>query len=249
MKKIAYVIMACLPCVCAANGLYVGVQPQINVTSLNYSLSSNFSSTTPLPFTNATIDEGASRRLSGFSGYLYAGYGHTFYRSYLGLEGGVDLGQASGTFQGTQFNFSPYNLTAKVKPNLTARVIAGIYVSPNTMVYGALGVQQARLRVQSNFASQNVPDFPQTNFSKKINGGLVSAGIESSINKHWSVRLQYTYIDYKNFFQSSQLQILGGTETKSANFNPSSSEFGIGLTYNFGDVFNQIQEVSLASYI
>ena len=159
-------------------------------------------------------------------GSLYAGYGRQWQCLYAGLEGFVRYSHPQLTFHrqhlfdnapseifnrenSTEFSVGPWHY------GLDGR--AGFLVNPCTLLYGRIGVEWARIKLNSDarfngFAGSEILDISLSTDEQKRSAYLrLGVGIEKQLNSSFSLKVDYLYTDYGSI--SVKDQITGSSST------------------------------------
>lgn len=147
--------------------------------------------------------------VGGILGWNYINNGYV-----LGLEGDL-LG---GGVEGTQ-PFGSNVADASVSWMLGLRGRAGVYVTPQIMLFAALGAGWADMDLSATG--------PGGGSKSEVFSGLqYGGGAEVALNSEWSLRLDYLYTD----LDAETVIYPGGTV---ASFDPDLHQFRGGLLYRF----------------
>jgi outer membrane immunogenic protein len=81
---------------------------------------------------------------------------------------------------------------------LTARSRIGWAVTPNVLLYGTGGVALTELGVRNSLSSAGTAVIAQGtgSASGRVTGWAIGGGAEWALNRHWSVRAEYLYLDF-----------------------------------------------------
>lgn len=117
---------------------------------------------------------------AGAIGKLFGGYGRMFGDSlkyYLGGE--------------LNFDLASYPNHSNINYALGASIIPGLMLTPNTMIYGRLGLQANRF-----------------NYSGAQFGNQLGLGVQTKLSKNWDARVEY--ISVSNISPNRDSQMLVG---------------------------------------
>lgn len=160
-------------------------------------------------------------------GALYAGYGHTWNHWYLGAEIFGNFSKyrsknfALSNIAGEQItplggivteNNNSFTTELKVSPiQFGIDLRPGFLISPQLLVYGKVGVAHSQVTLTNNMGTNGsfiitVPvaaSFPIANENfitqkKDVAALRLGFGSEYSIDSHWSLRMNYTYVYYRD---------------------------------------------------
>ncbi len=152
--------------------------------------------------------------LSGANAGIRLGYRWQKDRWVIGPELGFEGGSIKDSF-----STDGYDAESKIKNVLALRVKTGYEVTPNTLVYGIVGV--ARAKVDYSVAGNGV----DINDTYTKTGYIVGLGAERMINDKWSVTGEY---EYANFGKENLAA--GGFDT---NATPDYHNVKLGLNFKF----------------
>ena len=136
--------------------------------------------------TNSEITSGMSHvdlTGSGARGSVFAGYGATVNRIYLGLEGAYSLGDG----QSRANDMSGVSVRLRESHDFSIGPRLGYTFSPNLLVYGTVGYEalQLRTRVDGWGSSGTSRDY--------LNGVRIGLGLEAAVTPNVFVRGEYTH--------------------------------------------------------
>jgi outer membrane immunogenic protein len=78
----------------------------------------------------------------------------------------------------------------------TARSRLGLAVGPNVLLYGTSGLAVTELGVRNTLSSTVSLAQGTANDSGRLVGWTVGGGAEWALNRHWSLRAEYLYLDF-----------------------------------------------------
>lgn len=180
----------------------------------------------PLNSSNINAMSNPAINGTGLVAELFGGYGHYFNNNlYLGGEvllsqsfvyqnanstitsGGNSIGYRSKFIVNTHYGFS---------------LLPGLKLNDSSLLFVRLGYYLARLKGQE---SRTINDgTPITNNTSNWSGGLgYGLGLEEAITDNFSLRGEYTHIDYRSFAASA---------TSNTKYSPSNNQFMFSLLYH-----------------
>ena len=221
--------IAQLPTTTSWTGFYAG--GSLGFGSANYDIGGTYDNP-GIPLTAALNlpDLGAQGVVFGLQG----GYNHQMSNNWV-LGAQIDA-MGSGITNDTALNiaFGPntisgtYDLRVSSMYSLSGRL--GYLTSPNTMVYGLLGVTRGNFSGAYNLTVNAVP-VVNGNYDFSLNGMAVGVGMETMLNDHLSLGLEYRYNAMQRYtFYNGPL--VGG-DTLDVGFDTSVHTFRAMLNYRF----------------
>jgi outer membrane immunogenic protein len=87
----------------------------------------------------------------------------------------------------------------------TARSRLGLAISPNVLLYGTSGLAVTELGVRNSFSSTVSPVTGAANDSGRLVGWTVGGGAEWALDRHWSIRAEYLYLDFGKVAVNAQV--------------------------------------------
>jgi outer membrane immunogenic protein len=78
----------------------------------------------------------------------------------------------------------------------TARSRLGLAVGPNVLLYATSGLAVTELGVRNTLSSTVSLAQGAANDSGRLVGWTVGGGAEWALNRHWSLRAEYLYLDF-----------------------------------------------------
>lgn len=197
------------------SGLYLGIHGGVRKATLQFSLRHESVTLPGVGNLNFKAQDAQSVSAGGFGG-LQLGYGHVFHWFYLGVD-------ALGTFQQIHVKGANLNLgTTTLAPAFTlttqtAAILDGTYgidirpgvvVSPAVMLYGRVGVERTRLRMQT-FTDIQVSGVGTGEFflqdPEELTGLRIGVGVETKLGRNVSMNLEYLYTTYDRFTLSGAI--------------------------------------------
>lgn len=133
----------------------------------------------------------------------------------IGYEGGSVKDETNADVIGTIYEDSNFKAESKIKSMVALRMKTGYTVTPDTLVYGIVGVGRADVDYEmtqtplDGSGSASLTD----NYTKT--GYILGLGVEKQINEKWSVTGEY---EYANFGKES-LQFGDLTTEATAKYN------------------------------
>ena len=145
---------------------------------------------------------------SGFTGGIQAGYNWQVGRIVFGGEGdfgAFSLGKSAnptGVFP-QPFLGTNYALTESMSTDwlITVRGRLGVTVAPQLLLYGTAGVALTDFQFSTSYADNAIDStFPggagSTSISNVITGWTIGGGGEWLLDRRWSIKAEYLYIDF-----------------------------------------------------
>jgi outer membrane immunogenic protein len=177
------------------------------------SIDAPFCNTTPaFAATNGALVSASGRGTlspSGFTGGVQAGYDWQQDALVVGAEadfGALSLDKSvapSGAFPPSPFIGTAYSLSERMSTDwlATLRARLGVAVMPHLLLYATGGVALTDFKFESTYADNAIsPVFPGgTGFgsSSQVKAGwVVGGGGEWMLDRSWSVRAEYLYVDF-----------------------------------------------------
>jgi opacity protein-like surface antigen len=185
---------------------------------------------------NALTDPGVvaltynpSNYASGFVGGIYGGYGRNVGTMfYLGGEAYVNDTSASNsnTFVATVPAAGAIVLTAKQYANMTYGlfILPGIKLSPVSLFYLRLGYSYVEVTQKFTGAGVSVSG------SNSANGFAYGLGLETLIVDNWSLRGDFTHVNY-GYVENHKVTALG--VIADAKLTPTDNQFLLAISYHF----------------
>lgn len=202
-------ILAATSTVAFADGAYVG--GALGLSSNTFKLNDAASQTTNFQKDELTI------------GGL-AGYGSTFNDIlYLGGEAFLNGGSATTSTKTIDNGSQTAKLTSTY--NYGIDFVPGIKVTPSTMIYGKVGLSEARFKLTENLAPGFTSGVAGTSSENRL-GGRLGLGAQTDVSTNFAVRGEFVHTAYRGF-----------TEPSNAGFQnritPKTNTATIGLVYKF----------------
>lgn len=173
----------------AKDGLYVGIGAGAAFDEFKFS---TFGTTNGIL---RTVNTNTSSPI----GNIFAGYGATFNNNfYVGAELGTDFPSRNSDFPRLNASISGTSIDhLTTRDYISWDVLSGIRVNSKFLIYGRLGVAYSKLIFnQDANPSMSVPAF--RNQFNQLSGRL-GTGINYQAYKHFSVGVDYIYMDYQVF--------------------------------------------------
>lgn len=218
---------------------------------------------------SAALSATNTLKRNSFAGNLYAGYGHAWQPLYLGVEAFIKLANykmnyaasttATKTAGGGSYTLTDNLATAsEVKLNPLEFGIdlrPGVLVTPNTLLFGRLGVAFNKLTLNSTTTTsgeytngagftKNFSGAITNTASKSVPGLRLGLGLEQHLNEHLALRLDYVYTYYGKISTNNSTAPLiddgsgtgtvTGTVTDHTSAIVSNHTVMLGLSYYFG---------------
>ncbi|MAP25179.1 MAG: hypothetical protein CMM87_06595 [Rickettsiales bacterium] len=168
--------------------------------------------------------------ISGFNYGFILGYGQNIDKFYAGLEMFFDMNRQAGQSSGTDAALGAFKTTTSLKYNYGAALRLGMYAGPESMVYMRLGGIGTKFRHKSTDAEGGRMAFAG-NTSQGMSGFLYGFGMETALDNHFSVRMDYDRLTYQSFSKNLTNQ-LGDVSGK---FSPRMDRYTLALSYKFND--------------
>jgi outer membrane immunogenic protein len=242
------------------DGFYVGAQmgySSFNVKTNESSMGRLHSTGSAFGNRIGNIGQNGSRGMTGATGGLFAGYGRTFGRFYVGgeLEGGYSgaSGRSSNRFslvEGCGAVPSTATLTTKIRAKETygGSLRLGYVISPGALLYSRFGFQRTRFHVRSSLSAAEggvTVTNNMINQSKSFNGFKFGLGAELALASMFPtanlgnsfVRLDWSHTWYqrKSFFGSGSTTTSSRelTSSHSLEVKPTENRFMLGIGIRF----------------
>lgn len=157
----------------------------------------------------------------GWGGGLFAGYGRLMDRTYLGAEiyGNAVVGKQKLTSIGDDYYVAmktPYTYGATAK--------LGYLVSPQSLLYLGLGMENTQFRLSANMPDTILTPALKGEFLNTKKWGFVpSVGMNLAIDCNWQIGAKLSYANYKSInFPNNE-----------GSVDPRRATFGLNVTYHF----------------
>ncbi|HYC03035.1 MAG TPA: outer membrane beta-barrel protein [Azospirillaceae bacterium] len=145
-------------------------------------------------FPGTTATTSTDKTSDGVNGGIYAGFGQTFDRLYVGAEVEAGYSDADGI---ARSGLNRYSFEANESYGVAARL--GYLVTDTALVYGRLGWQRTDVDFTGTRTSAVVGAPAVTGrFSGDLDGVRYGAGTELALGHNLLVRAEYSYTDYEN---------------------------------------------------
>lgn len=202
-------------------GFYLGVQGGYDIYRTNIEYNAT---------TSVDVTQHGEHKLSspGWVGGGMLGYGMYIDQWYLGGEVFGNGSGADGSSHVTVTsgaNVLQTESEVKVTANYGIDFIPGYKINNDTLVYGRLGYNWARVEAEQE-ATLNGVDITAHDDDKTntVGGFHWGVGMESMVYENFSLRAEYTYTKFKHFD-------VGGENI--GEFTPADNQFMVGLLYHF----------------
>jgi opacity protein-like surface antigen len=205
------------PCPCPPtlmDGFYVGAEVSYDVLVTHAS----FNRTADL-----TISGTPHLETSGWDGGLFLGYGK--YLTDIFYLGGEVFGYWSGA--STNMSINVANL-GSIKGTLDANgsyglaLLPGVKINQTTLAYLKGGYVWSNIHTNGQvFNASGVATYSDPK-DRNVNGWEFGVGMETLLVDNWSLRADYTYVDYNN----------GGHHNVLTGLNPKDNVFQVGVVYH-----------------
>jgi hypothetical protein len=165
-------------------GFYFGVQGDSAVAE-------NTAHTNVTPYQTQT-----SQGLLGGGGHVFAGYGASINRLYMGGEVSMGLFGVDDKETFTNGGVTSNN-NAQVRKSWDVTGRLGVYASPTSLVYGRFGVANTDFSYSGSSNAGGDPLFPGSYKKNNRTGLLLGVGMESALNDTFTVRLGASQTNYQ----------------------------------------------------
>lgn len=206
----------CPPCPCPMlhDGFYVGGAVGYDIVTSH----GDFDET-------ARIAVSGSHHLAatGWDAGLFAGYGMYFDCFYLGGEGYAYWSNSSHDFNIT----TPLgSLSSNIRHNWNygLAILPGFRLNNATTAYVRLGWDWANVKHDGTVTTVTPPATFSGNHTNTRNGFIYGVGMETLIACNWSLRADYTYVNYNNDNDGDRI---------GSRIHPSDNRFAVGIVYHF----------------
>jgi outer membrane immunogenic protein len=160
----------------------------------------------PLPADSAAVSAAGSGKLSdrGFTGGMQAGVNLQTGRLVYGLEVDVESFKLGGARTGTANdpvhvgNVITVGTSFDTDWLFTARSRFGWTVAPNILLYGTGGVAATELGARNSISSSLTGAQGAASHTGRVIGWTLGGGAEWALNRHWTLRAEYLYLDFGN---------------------------------------------------
>jgi outer membrane immunogenic protein len=179
---------------------------------------------------------------SGFTGGVQAGYNQQYGNAVFGVE--VDFG--SFRSRPARLVTAPFTFTAPAGTYtigtsssadwlFTARGRLGWAVLPNTMLFATGGVAVADLGVANSYIDTFGPPGTGSSSNKSTKAGWTAgAGVETAINRNWSFKAEYLYMDFGSVTTTMNVTAPGFTPSPvTTRDDVTAHVVRLGLNYRF----------------
>src|SRR5205807_1604615 len=80
----------------------------------------------------------------------------------------------------------------------TARARFGLVAAPNLLLYGTGGVAATDLAVRNSISSSSTGAQGAASHTGRLAGWALGGGAEWALDRHWTARAEYLYLDFGN---------------------------------------------------
>lgn len=171
-------------------GFYIGVNGGYAGDQYKYPFSANLG--------GAAIDGSATITSSGFVGGAQVGYNYQFAPSWVGgLEADIDAASITGQLSlSASSGGTTLSATAGSKTDYlgTVRARLGYLVTDRLLAFGTGGFAYGDVKSSVNASLTGLGSFGASKTSD-IDGWTLGAGVEYMINKNWTFKTEYLYVD------------------------------------------------------
>jgi outer membrane immunogenic protein len=205
-KKAAPVFVPPAPVV-TWTGFYIGVNGGYAGDQFKYPFDASYTDTAT-PANDSTLSASAGVNSSGFLGGAQVGYNWQFAQTWVaGLEADIDASSVKGQVKlSGSANIVGVSGSAGATAGSeldylgTVRARVGYLVTDQLLAYGTGGLAYGQVKSGLN-ASLNIPAYPAYSGSFSLSktatqtGWTLGAGVEYRINKNWTFKTEYLYVD------------------------------------------------------
>lgn len=158
-------------------------------------------------------------KLNGGNAGIRLGYrwqrGNWVFGPEIGYEGGSVKDETNADVIGTIYEDSNFKAESKIKSMVALRMKTGYTVTPDTLVYGIVGVGRADVDYEMTQSPLDGSGSASLTDNYTKTGYILGLGVEKQINEKWSVTGEY---EYANFGKES-LQFGDLTTEATAKYN------------------------------
>jgi outer membrane immunogenic protein len=184
-----------------------------------------------LPADSAAVSAAGTGKISdrGFTGGVQAGVNLQTGRLVYGLEVDVESFKLGGARTGTANdpvhvgNVITVGTSFDTDWLFTARSRFGWTVAPNLLLYGTTGVAATELGVRNSISSSLTGAQGAASHTGRVTGWTLGGGAEWALNRHWTLRAEYLYLDFGNVTANASVSDV-------ATNNPSNLASTVNLT-------------------
>ena len=223
-------------CANSFSGFYAGVQAGVNSTNGTTNIDNYLATNSDTAASNHKSSVGKK----SFVGGLFAGYGMGVGScAYVGAELYANFGNSNDTaYDSSNYAADSKNLKITVKRGYTmgAKVRLGYTVSPQAMIFLGLGLERAKMTLQSeNMQTAHAQTGAKAvKKSKNKVSFAPSVGMDMFLNKNLFLRGEYTYVVGTSQKVSPVVTNTVGTNfTATVKTNMTQQRFALGLGYKF----------------
>lgn len=162
---------------------------------------------------------------TGVFGSIFGGYGYTFNRFYLAVEGNANLSTLEYDSVNNDYTHLQFTKTYfRIHENEGASLLPGFFLAPNSLLYGRIAYANGRLKIV-----EGDPSIQNVNTTRS--GIRYGIGLRQAIKPRLSFMLDYSQTNYRHI--KSLVSFPNILVTKYTKITPNSAQLGIGLVYNF----------------
>ncbi|STX28583.1 Opacity protein and related surface antigens [Legionella beliardensis] len=181
------------------------------------------------PFPLERFDVIDKNRFAGVGGFgsIFAGYGWSRDRFYLGIEGNANISSLEYKLTNDEYvhqNFSKTTFT--IKRSFGVSFLPGYLLSETTLFYGRVGYANGRLKIKESDPSIN----SSTNDLDGIRFGL---GVRHAFTPKWIGMMDYSQTHYDHVISHTFDPF--GSVAKHTKITPYTAQVAFGLIYSFDD--------------
>ncbi len=160
---------------------------------------------------------------TGFFGSLFGGYAWNQKQFYLAGEANINMSSLDFQASNDEFIHSSFSETHyKMQHEVGLSILPGYLFTNTTLFYGRLGYANGNFKISTT-------DTSLTNINRNLSGFRYGLGMNQTITQHFSVRMEYSHIDYQN----TSFTVVDGAVTKNTSISPKTDQVEFGLVYNF----------------
>lgn len=220
----------CPPVMLLRDGFYVGIGADYDA----YKMEQKTTVEDGIFLTTSTgrLDHG----LTGWSGQIFAGYGHYFDTFYLGAEISAGVSNAKSTVSDAFTTFDPdFLITGSSVAHLKARttyragLLPGIKLSDSTLLYVRGDYVRTQFKGDETLVINGLEIF-HGHSGKWRDGYDFGVGIETYVAENISARGEYIHANY-NTIKSRHYNV-SGVEVARTTLSPSNNEYALSLIYH-----------------
>jgi outer membrane immunogenic protein len=197
----------------------------------------------PFLTSTAPVSAAGSGRISdrGFTGGVQAGVNLQTGRLVYGLEVDAQSFKLGGTRIGTANDPAHLGNVITVGTSFdtdwlfTARSRFGWTAAPNLLLYGTGGVAATELGVRNSISTSLTGAQGAASHTGRVTGWTLGGGAEWALNRHWTVRAEYLYLDFGNVTANASVSdgVTGNPSNLATTVNLTAHIARAGVNYKF----------------